>query len=345
MKIAPPLSVVVAAHNVENEIYILLQSLCASEFRDFEVCLCDDASTDRTVEVVKSFADRLRLRIVSNPSNRGVTHSRNEALQLAAADRVLYLDADVRIYPDTITKLLARFESTGADVLEGIYSDIPIDSGVFSGYYALLVHHSFLGPVGPVAYNVFNGWCALCRTDVMRGLNGHVIVEKGVEVENEMLGRALVEGGFRLLLDPGVAVDHHWRGPRRLLFRFTSRVYWWVKIFFAYDRRFESALTTRNYGLGTLCFPVAVAMTPLVALDPLYAVPALAFFSAFFLSWGPFFVFVFKRRGFYFLMISVLMSCGFSFPIAVSAVWSAVEEFWRKAFHGAYTLETLRGTH
>lgn len=335
----PRVSVVIAAYNAERELGVLLESLCASDLQDFEVCVCDDGSRDRTAAVAQGFAARLDLKLVRHPENRGVTAARNSAWSLAGAPLLWFLDADVRVYPDTLDKLLARLEASGADVVEGIYSDIALDPGLLPEYYALFVHHSFLGAPGPVPYNVFNAWCALCRREAIAGVGGHQVVPRGVEIENETLGRRLAARGYTVLLDPGVAVDHHWRGLRKLLFIFTRRVYWWVKVFFASDQRFEVALTTRGYALGTLCVPAAALAASAAVFHPTAAAAAAAFLAGFLLAYGPFLVFVWRWRGAGFCAMSLLLSAAFAPLISASALYSAAEEAARRLLLGRTTLD------
>lgn len=326
----PRISIVTAAYNVEREARVFLESLCASEFKDFEVCLCDDASSDRTRETLESFSGRLALRLVSNRENRGVTGSRNRAMELARAPLLLFMDADIRVYPDTITKLLERLDSERADVVVGIYSPTALDQNPFSNYYALFAHHSFLvGGMEPCPYNVFNGWCALARREVLFALQGHEEVAKGVEVENETLGRRIVAKGYSLVMDPRIAVDHHWGGLRKLLFIFTIRVYWWVKIFFATGLRFESALTTKSYGFGTPCLTLSLATAIFAGSHPLGAAVSGLLALFFFASYAPFYAFAFSRGGALSLTSSALLSSLFSLPITLCAAYSAAEETLR----------------
>ena len=60
----PHLSIVTAAYNAAAELRILLDSLCRSRFQDFEVCICDDASSDDTSRAAQSYADRFPLRLL-----------------------------------------------------------------------------------------------------------------------------------------------------------------------------------------------------------------------------------------------------------------------------------------
>lgn len=326
-------SVVVAAHDAEAEVRVLLDSLCASEFSDFDVCLCDDGSSDGTLAAVRSYADRLDLKIASHGKNMGVTSARNTALGLAKAPLLLFLDADVRLAADTIGLLVEGRARTQADVYEGVYSPVALDAGFCSAYYALFAHHSFLTAKGPVPYDVFNAWCALCRREVMDALGGHREVPRGVEIENESLGRRIVARGFKLILDPSVAVDHHWGGARKLLFIATSRVYWWVKVFFAADRRFEDCLTTPSYAISTLSLPLALVVS--VHSLPLAGLCLLVFTF----GYWPFYRFAWCQKGFLFCLGSVVLSMCLSFIISASAAYSAAEEVLRRAFTGRYTLD------
>jgi glycosyltransferase involved in cell wall biosynthesis len=334
------ISIVVAAYRAEREIRIFLESLCASSDSDFEVCICDDASPDRTLETIRSFEGRLRLKITKNNENRGVTYSRNRALELAEAPLLLFMDADIRVPPDAIGKLRATLEAHKADVVEGVYSPVALDGGLFSDYYAAFVHHSFLISETPVEYNVFNAWLALCRRRVMKTLGGHAVVEKGVEVENETLGRRIVAGGFKLMLDPSVAADHHWGGHRKLVFIFTKRVYWWVKIFFATGLKFEDSLTTPSYGAATLCVPAALLSSALAAtLHPYWGAAAAAFFLGYLRGYGPFLRWASSARGLPFAAGALVLSQYFALFASASAVYSGLEEVVRIALLRSPTLD------
>ncbi|HRY29324.1 MAG TPA: glycosyltransferase family 2 protein [Elusimicrobiota bacterium] len=335
----PDISIIIAAYNVQREIDVLLESLCRSRFRDFEICLCDDASSDDTRRTVERYRDRLAIKLTVNPSNRGVTYSRNAALALAQRPLLLFLDADVRLSPDTIDRLWAAMERTRADVVVGGYGSTALDPGIFSDYYALFVSQSFHVAHGPVPYNVFNAWCALCRREVMSVTGGHVVVPKGVEIENESLGRRIVAAGFSLVLDPAIQVDHFWGGHRKLFFIFTSRIYWWVKIFLATRCRFEIALTNSSYGFGTVCFPLAAAFGVLAfSVDPWFWIASAAAGAFFVRAYAPFYGFVFRRRPL-FVPMSVLLSAYFSFMITACAAYSFIEEVVRLVFARRGTLD------
>ena len=335
------ISIVLPAYNVEKELRVLFTSLRKSTYQDLEICICDDNSTDNTVQVIKEFSKTFNISYTVNQVNKGVTYTRNAAVKLARNDLLLFLDADIRLYTDTIERLMATMRSSGAPVVQAIYSEVALDKSIFSEYYALFINHSFLQLPGEwIEDNVFNGWCCLCRKEVITDTQGHNIVTKGVEIENETMGRKILAKGHKIVLAKNIMVDHHWGGYKKLVFIFTKRVYWWVKIFFATGFAFEKALTNKNYGLSTIAIPGAGLSTVLaVTVEPWFWLPAVLFFSCYVLGYLGFYTFVFRKKGPLFFIFSILVSIYFSFFITVSAGYSFAEEISRMIIRRHGTLD------
>ena len=103
---APLASVIVPAYNCEPYIDKCLGSLQRQGFRDFEVIVVDDGSTDGTAAVVDSFVNAdSRFRLIRT-ENHGVSHARNTALDHMAGDFVLFVDADDWVAPDYVETLV-----------------------------------------------------------------------------------------------------------------------------------------------------------------------------------------------------------------------------------------------
>lgn len=67
----PKISVIMPMYNVEKYVELAISSLLEQTFKDFELILIDDASTDRTLAIAKSFNDP-RIQIIVNENNLGV---------------------------------------------------------------------------------------------------------------------------------------------------------------------------------------------------------------------------------------------------------------------------------
>jgi cellulose synthase/poly-beta-1,6-N-acetylglucosamine synthase-like glycosyltransferase/peptidoglycan/xylan/chitin deacetylase (PgdA/CDA1 family)/spore germination protein YaaH len=107
----PLVTVIVPAFNEAKVILSTLKSLLSSGYKNLEIVVVDDGSTDDTVAVVTSFVrENPRVRIVSQP-NAGKAAAANRALAEARGDIVVAVDADTVVSPDAIPKMVAHFSS------------------------------------------------------------------------------------------------------------------------------------------------------------------------------------------------------------------------------------------
>jgi glycosyltransferase involved in cell wall biosynthesis len=105
---APSVSVVLPTHQRRELVRRAVASVLAQTYRDFELIVVDDGSTDGTREALEGVDERLRYRW---QPNRGVSAARNAGLRLARGPIVAFLDSDDRWLPDhlaVLTDLLAR---------------------------------------------------------------------------------------------------------------------------------------------------------------------------------------------------------------------------------------------
>ena len=102
----PKVSIYIPAFNAERYIAECVESVLGQSFTDLEVCICDDGSTDRTLEVIEShFGSDSRVRWISIPHG-GIGNASNAAVRLCRAPYVGQLDADDRLLPDAVTTLV-----------------------------------------------------------------------------------------------------------------------------------------------------------------------------------------------------------------------------------------------
>ena len=117
-------SVLIPARNEERAIAASLISLLASRGVAIEIIVLDDASTDRTAEIVLGFAARdARVRLVSGPSLPGGWNGKQHACYalagMASSSMLCFLDADVRLAPEALASMSVFLARTGSDLVSG----------------------------------------------------------------------------------------------------------------------------------------------------------------------------------------------------------------------------------
>ncbi len=113
------ISIIVPCYNVEKYLARCLDSLIAQTFPDIEIICIDDKSTDRTLEILHSYAQHdNRITVIDFPENRGVAAARNIGLHRARGQYVGFIDPDDYIDADFYEKLYNKIESTNADLVK-----------------------------------------------------------------------------------------------------------------------------------------------------------------------------------------------------------------------------------
>ena len=111
----PFFSVLLPAFNAKAHIGAAIRDILAQTFRDFELLVVDDGSTDGTSECVAKFSDP-RLRLIRLPANRGLVAALNAGLQEARGKWIARQDADDRSRRDRLAKQ-ARLISENPDTV------------------------------------------------------------------------------------------------------------------------------------------------------------------------------------------------------------------------------------
>lgn len=99
----PKISVLLAAYNAEKTLPTALRSLQEQTWKNLEIFVLDDQSTDQTVAVAEGFAaDDPRVRVIRMETNGGAYVARNRGLDLSTGDFVTIHDADDWSHPSKI---------------------------------------------------------------------------------------------------------------------------------------------------------------------------------------------------------------------------------------------------
>ncbi|MET0618632.1 MAG: glycosyltransferase family A protein, partial [Thermoanaerobaculia bacterium] len=106
------MSIGLPVYNGEDYLEEALDSIAAQTYRDYEVVISDNASTDRTAEICERYAARdSRIRIVRNPSNIGGDRNYYRCFELSRGKYFLGTAHDDRFDPKYLERVLAVLEA------------------------------------------------------------------------------------------------------------------------------------------------------------------------------------------------------------------------------------------
>ena len=128
-------SIIMPNYNSARFLDETILSVIGQSYRDWELLIVDDCSTDSSLEIIKKFQlqdDRIHL--IINDKNRGAAYSRNIALKHATGKWVAFLDSDDVWLPEKLEKQIYFMENNGYDFSYAI-SELIDENSVAIGKY------------------------------------------------------------------------------------------------------------------------------------------------------------------------------------------------------------------
>lgn len=157
----PQVSVVVPTYNRARDLIRCLDSLVKQTYREFEVLVCDDGSTDDTREVVSRYADRLSLRYHWAENFGGPARPRNIGIGLSHGKYTAFLDSDDWWLPAKLAESVARLDE-GVDI---VYHDLYLAWSHNQRFYWLKRGARALA--APVFEDLITNGNAICNSSVV----------------------------------------------------------------------------------------------------------------------------------------------------------------------------------
>lgn len=195
------ISVIIPVFNGSKTLYRCLESVFASSYPYFECILVDDHSTDDSLSVARTFDTE----IIRLNTQGGAAHARNRGAQTAQGDILLFVDADVMIYPDSIDKVVNTFDQhPEISAVFGSYDDQPACSN-FCSQYKNLFHH-YIHQTSREDATTFWSGCGAIKKDVFLGIGK--FNENCSMMEDIELGYKLKAKNYTILLSKELVVKH-----------------------------------------------------------------------------------------------------------------------------------------
>ena len=211
----PALTVVVPVYNSAADLTQCLAALAASDFRDFQVLVVDDGST----EIVKPLVDQHGFSYLRIAGPGGPARARNRGVAHVNGPYIVFVDADVCVHKDTLTRFATVFKSDQTiDAVIGSYDDAPAKANFLSQYKNLFhhyVHHNSDGEI-----KTFWTGCGAIRREVFLAFGGFDEQRyRRPAIEDIELGTWLSAAGHRIVLDSRIRGKHLKRWTLRNLLK------------------------------------------------------------------------------------------------------------------------------
>lgn len=119
----PLISIIVPTYNVEKYIRTCIESILAQTYRNVEVIIVNDGSTDQSLAVISDLICSHHNVKVINQKNQGLSVARNTGIDVATGKYITFVDADDKIMPGFVSSLYQIADKTGADIVRGSFRD------------------------------------------------------------------------------------------------------------------------------------------------------------------------------------------------------------------------------
>jgi len=200
---APSISVIIPVFNSARYLRECLDHLRRSSFADYECIVIDDGSSDGSAAV----ASERGARVLRTGRRSGPAYARNLGARAAQGEILFFIDADVCVAPNTLTRVCANFEQDPQlAAVMGAYDDSPASQDFLSLYKNLMhcyVHHNSRHE----ACTFWSG-CGAIRRSVFLEHSGFDESYERPAIEDIELGYRLSRAHKKLVLDPSISVKH-----------------------------------------------------------------------------------------------------------------------------------------
>lgn len=177
----PEISVIMPVYNGEKYLNDAIKSILNQTFNDFEFIIINDGSTDKTLEIIQSFADP-RIKLI-NQENKGIIHSLNKGISESRGKYIARMDADDISLPERLEKQYKFLENNPEYGIIGSTYFTMNQDGAISGVQPVLLHNEDLKKE-LIFQTVFGHGTVMMRKNIINALGGYSNSKNALHVED-----------------------------------------------------------------------------------------------------------------------------------------------------------------
>lgn len=164
------ISIVVPVYNVEKYLDRCLKSLINQTYKNYEIILVDDGSTDNSGKMCDKYANNYKNIKAIHKKNGGLSDARNTGIKQAEGDYLMFVDSDDYIAIDAIANLIDSAKNNNPDIIIGDYYKIENGHKYLNSHSNFRENKTYTSKeylVSSIAAGEFHAeqWTNLYRTD------------------------------------------------------------------------------------------------------------------------------------------------------------------------------------
>ncbi|MBC7236984.1 MAG: glycosyltransferase family 2 protein [Chloroflexi bacterium] len=205
---SPRVSVIIPVYNGAGTLDECLATVLGSTWRDLEVVVVNDGSTDATAQIARRWADRdSRCRVIDLPQNAGAARAKNIGAQHARGEILFFTDADIRVPAPLLSYVLEDLADPRVDGVVGLLGQSCPYHNFASEFKNLWMHFTYRRQ--PREVGLFFTSAAAIRREIFAREGGFDSHYQGASITEDIeLGQRLRAKGYRLVLDQRATVEH-----------------------------------------------------------------------------------------------------------------------------------------
>ena len=330
----PFFSIIIPYHNSASTIRTLIDSIYRSKKRPkVEVIIVDDASTvPLTVSALKrSQVNALSIHIVRFLRNKGPAIARNRGVDIAQGEYVVFLDGDVKLFPDALHNLWKLY-TDDADIhaVTGVWSRKQKSTAFFPNFKALRDWSYWTNErQSGHYYYLFSTRIASIRKSIFLRLGGFDESYAGPLIE-DIAFTYKIATRYAVIFAPNVRVYHEFEQFWPIAKKYFLRAYYWT-LLFEQRKKFDPVATTWKEAVTGVSGAVCAGLFILAGVSlifPLSGVQTVLWVSVGMLLLGhlylvrKFLQFTYKEKGMLFAVQSFFMGIVLYCFISAGGAWS-----------------------
>ena len=199
----PLVSVVIPVKNSGKTLANCLRAVKRSYYKNFEIIVVDDRSSDDSAEIARS----CNCKLIQIENGNGANNARNQGAMTAQGEILMFVDSDIVVQRETMLEVVESLEDNYIDAVVGIYTAKHRHESLISQYKNLWVRYSYIK--SPPAIDWLFGSISGIKREAFKKLGGFNIELMAKHGHDDIeLGKRAARTNLNIILNMDIEVEH-----------------------------------------------------------------------------------------------------------------------------------------